>query len=229
MRVAAYTAPVKPLESIRMLALGLVLCTAVTSAREPPEVTEDGLIRVPSNSRAGVYRAPDVPFARYERVIIGASIPIVFRKGWQRTHREVRDQDLEDIRADFARAFRTELDEELVERGGFAVAADPAPNVIRIDATVTELDVTAPTAGNTPAGRTYTRNAGSMKITIELRDAASGVLIGRIIDYEHARDYREPQLVNQVTNLEEFRVGFANAARYTREAINVAKTEKPRP
>jgi hypothetical protein len=162
-------------------------------------------------------------------VIINASIPITFRKGWQRTHREVSAKDLENIRADFARAFRTELDEELVQRGGFAVAPDPAPDVIRIDATVTELDLSAPAAGNSPSGRTYTRNAGSMKITIELHDAASGVLIGRIIDYEHARDFREPQLVNQVTNLEEFRVGFANAARYTREAINVAKTERPRP
>jgi uncharacterized protein DUF3313 len=214
--------------SIRALALGLLLCGA-TLAAEPPETTEDGLVRVPSNSRAGVYRAPGVPFARYQRVIIGATIPIEFRKGWQRAHREVTPKDLENIRGDFARAFRTELDEELVKRGGFAVAPEPAPDVLRIDATVTQLDLSAPTAGNTPSGRTYTRNAGSMKVVIELRDAASGVLIGRIIDYEQAREFQEPQLVNQVTNLEEFRVGFANAARYTREAINVAKTERLHP
>ncbi len=214
--------------SIRALALALLLCGA-TLAAEPPETTEDGLVRVPSNSRAGVYRAPGVPFARYQRVIIGATIPIEFRKGWQRVHREVTPKDLENIRGDFARAFRTELDEELVKRGGFAVAPEPAPDVIRIDATVTRLDLSAPTAGNTPSGRTYTRNAGSMKVVIELRDAASGVLIGRIIDYEEAREFPEPQLVNQVTNLEEFRVGFANAARYTREAINVARTERPHP
>jgi hypothetical protein len=212
-----------------IVAVLLLVSAGAAGAQDPRETTEDGLVRVPSNSRAGVYRAPDVPFARYGRVIINASIPITFRKGWQRTHREVSAKDLENIRADFARAFRTELDEELVQRGGFAVAPDPAPDVIRIDATVTELDLSAPAAGNSPSGRTYTRNAGSMKITIELHDAASGVLIGRIIDYEHARDFREPQLVNQVTNLEEFRVGFANAARYTREAINVAKTERPRP
>ncbi|HEX6397604.1 MAG TPA: DUF3313 family protein [Steroidobacteraceae bacterium] len=217
------------MRTLRTIVAVLLVVAGAAVAQDPPETTEDGLVRVPSNSRAGVYRAPGVPFARYGRVIIGASIPIVFRKGWQRAHREVTARDLENIRADFARAFRTELDEELVKRGGFAVAPDPGPDVIRIDATVTELDLTAPTAGNTPSGRTYTRNAGSMKITIELRDAASGVLIGRIIDYEHARDFREPQLVNQVSNLEEFRVGFANAARYTREAINVAKTERPAP
>ena len=41
-----------------------------------------------------------------------------------------------------------------------------------------------------------------------------------------AHEFQEPQIANQVTNLDEFRVGFANAARYTREAINVAKTER---
>jgi hypothetical protein len=213
----------------RTIVASLLVLAAVASARNPPETTEDGLVRVPSNSRAGVYRAPGVPFARYQRVIIGSSIPIEFRKGWRREHREVTPDDVENIVADFVRAFRTELDDELVKRGGFPVAPEPAPDVIRIDAAVTELDLSAPTAGNTPVDRTYTRNAGSMKVTIELRDAASGVLIGRIIDYEHAREFQEPQIANQVTNLDEFRVGFANAARYTRAAINVAKTERPHP
>ena len=216
-------------DTIQLLCCALLVFAGVAATREPPETTEDGLVRVPSNSRAGVYRAPGVPFARYRRVIIGATIPIEFRKGWARAHREVTPKDVEEIRGDFARAFRTELDDELVKRGGFAVAAHPAPDVIRIDATVTQLDLSAPTAGNTPSGRTYTRNAGSMKVVVELRDAASGVLIGRIIDYEQAREFQEPQLVNRVINLDEFRAGFARAARYTREAISVAKTERQPP
>lgn len=211
------------------LTLGLLSCAAAAFARDPPETTEDGLVRVPSTSRAGVYRAPGVPFARYQRVIVGPSIAIEFRKGWERAHREAKPEDLERLRGDFARAFREELQEELVDRGGFAAAPDPAPDVIRVDATVTELDVTAPTAGDAPAERTYARSAGSMKVVIELRDAASGVLIGRIIDYERTYEYREPQLVTRVSNLAQFRTGFANAARYTREAINVAKTERPPP
>jgi hypothetical protein len=226
---AAYTARMLAPNPIRALFLGLLLAAVVAPAREPPETTEDGLVRVPSNSRAGVYRAPGVPFDRYQRVIIGATIPIEFRKNWLRTHREVTPQEVEKIRGDFARAFRTELDEELVQRGGFAVAAEPATDVIRIDAAVTDFDLAAPNAGNTPLARTYTRQAGSMKVVIEMRDAASGVLIGRIISYEQAREYPDPQPATQVSNLAELRIGFANAARYTREAINVAKTEKPRP
>ncbi len=207
----------------------LLLLSAIAPAAEPPEVTEDGLVRVSSSRKVGVYRAPDVPFAHYQRVIIGPAIPIAFRKGWERAHPEVTPQDLESIRADFARALRIELERELVKRGGFAAAPDPAPDVIRIDASVKDLDLAAPAAGNRPAQRTYARSAGKMTVTIELRDAASGVLIGRVIDFEQAREYVEPKPVNQVTNLEDFRIGFANAARYVREAINVAKTERPKP
>ena len=202
---------------------------ARAGAQDSPDITEDGLVRVPSTAKAGVYRAPGVPFARYGRVIIGPTIPIVFRNGWQRAHREVTPEDVENIRADFARAFRIELENELVKRGRLAVAPAADTDVLRVDATVTDLDLSAPAAGTAPSSRTYTRSAGSMKVVVELRDAASGVLIGRIIDYEKTREFQDPQPANQVTNLEEFRIGFANAARYTREAINVAKAERPPP
>jgi hypothetical protein len=210
-------------------ALLLLAGAGAVAAQDTPEVTEDGLVRVPSSPRAGVYRAPDVPFAHYRRVIIGATIPIAFRKGWERTHREVTPEDIENIRADFARAFRTELERELTQRGGLTAAAEPAPDVIRVDASVTDLDLAAPAPANAPPGRTFARSAGSMTVTIELRDAASGALIGRVIAYEKTHEHLEPQPVNRVTNLAEFRIGFANAARYTREAINVARTERTRP
>jgi len=210
----------------RSLVLASLLLSGAAQAQDTPDVTEDGLVRVPSSKKVGVYRAPGIPFAQYRRVIINPSIPVTFRRGWQREHPELKEDDREKIRADFVRLFLTELEKELVERGGFAAAESPMPDVIRVDASISALNITAPDAGTTPAERTYTRNAGSMTLTVELRDAASGVLIGRIIDFERTREYQEAQLVNQVTNEAEFRVGLAAAARYTREAINVAKTDR---
>jgi hypothetical protein len=211
------------------LATALLLLAGAVSAQDAPEVTEDGLVRVPSSARVGVYRAPDVPFAHYQRVIIGATIPIAFRRGWERSHREVTPEDIENIRADFARAFRSELERELTQRGGLTAATEPAPDVIRVDASVSDLDLAAPVPANAPPGRTFARSAGSMTVTVELRDAASGALIGRVIDYEKTFEHQEPQPVSRVTNVADFRIGFANAARYTREAINVARTERARP
>ena len=122
-----------------------------------------------------------------------------------------------------ALAFHEELVAELVERGGFTLAEAPAPDVLLIAPAITELDITAPDAGSTPGTRSFVRTAGSMTITMELRDAASGVTVGRIIDYEKGRETRELQQVNHIT---EARIAFANAARYTRSALNIAKTER---
>jgi uncharacterized protein DUF3313 len=219
-------------DAMRFIAIALLLgltaplLTSHAAAEDPPEVTEDGLIRVPSSRRVGVYRAPDVSFAGYRRVIISGSIPVTFRKGWEKDHPKLDDEDVERIRGEMARSFRGELERELVRRGGFPLAEQPAPDVIRVDAAVLNLDIAAPEAGRVVGERTLVRTAGKMKLVIELRDAASGVLIARIIDFESAPEYPEPRLTNPVVNAEEFRIGFANGARFTREAINVAKSHR---
>ena len=77
-----------------------------------------------------------------------------------------------------------------------------------------------------------------MKTVVELKDAMSGVLIARIISFEEAPERRDvlrdfqrnpnamPPPTTPLTNLADFRLGFENSARYTHEAINVAKAEK---
>jgi hypothetical protein len=209
------------------LAACLVLVGGTLLAQDAPEVTEEGLVRVPSTPKAAVYRDPDVPFSRYQRIELG-QITVKFRKGWERNHREVKQDDLEKIRGELARAFRTEIYQELIKQGGYELAQSATPDTLRLEASILDLDITAPEASTGQRQKTYVRTAGSMKLVIELRDAASGVLIGRIVDFEHAREYDRPQLASQVSNAEEFRIGFEKAARYTREALNVAKTEKPK-
>lgn len=212
------------------LAMGLMFAVASTAgAAEEREVTDDGLVRVPSSRRVGVYRAPDVDFTQYRRIAI-EPIPVSFRKDWDKRNPGATVAHRERMQQDFARLFREEIIEELVERGGYALAQEPGPDVLRIDAAVEDLDYVAPDAGTTPGQKTYVRSVGSMKLVVELRDAASGALIGRIIDYEKGREYeytRPLQLADQVTITREASFAFGNAARYTREALNVAKTERP--
>lgn len=224
MRIHAYTARVRILAPIVSLAL---ICGAV-SAQVSSDVTEDGLVRVPSTRKAGVYRSPDVEFTQFRRIMI-APATVEFRKNWDRMNPGLKPSERERIAGDMVRLFHEELVAELVERGGYAIAEAPAPDVLRIVPMISELDITAPDAGTAAGTRTYVRTAGSMTLIVEMRDAASGIAVGRIIDYEKARDNRELQVANQVTNAEEARIGFANAARYTREALNVARTERPPP
>ncbi len=212
---------------LRKLSLGLVMLAAVASAQPVSDVTEDGLVRVPSSRKAGVYRLPDATFAQYRRVMLLPST-VAFRKNWDRKGLDRLDTGLkpserEKIANDLVEAFHEEMIAELVQRGGFELTDTPAKDVLLIAPAITELEITAPDAGSTPGARTYVRNAGSMTLVVEMRDAASGVTVGRVIDYEPGRETRELLLVNHIA---EARIAFANAARYTRSAINIAQTER---
>ncbi len=212
---------------VRTLALCLALVCSAAVAQVVSDVTEDGLVRVPSSRKAGVYRLPDATFAQYRRVML-APASVVFRKNWDRKNLDrlntgLKPSERQRIADDMALAFHEELVAELVERGGYALAEAPAPDVLLIAPAITELEITAPDAGSTPGSRSFVRTAGSMTLIMELRDAASGVTVGRIIDHEQARETRELLLVSNIT---EARIAFANAARYTRSALNIAKTER---
>ena len=203
----------------------LALLSLPAFAADPPEVTEDGLVRVPSSRKVGVYRRPEVPFIRYKRISIG-DIPVGFRKEWDRKNPQLKESDREKLRAELVETFREELIAELVERGGYPLTDSTDPDVLRVDPSIIDVDISAPDAGTVPGSRTYVRSTASMQLNVELRDAASGVAVARIIDYEKAPDTGELQLTNRVTNAEDLRDMFANAARYTREALNVAKTRR---
>jgi hypothetical protein len=212
---------------IRTLVLFLALTCSAAMAQVLSDVTEDGLVRVPSSRKAGVYRLPDATFAQYRRVML-VPASVEFRKNWDRKNLDrlntgLKPSERKRIADDMALAFHEELVAELVERGGFTLADAPAPDVLLIAPMISELDITAPDAGGTPGQKSFVRTAGSMTLITELRDAASGVTVGRIIDYEKARETRELQMVNHIA---EARIAFANSARYTRSALNIAKTER---
>jgi hypothetical protein len=207
------------------LALGLSLVLASTLTQAAQDVTEDGLVRVPSARQVSVYRAPEVPFHRYQRIVI-APIPVVFRKTWLRDNHELKPADIERIQGDFARAFREVLVEELVERGGFELAETVGPDTLRVEPYVLNLNIVAPQAGAEMRSHTYVRTGNSMKLAVELRDASSTVIVGRIINMVHPQEWSVAQFASKVSNFGEARIGFADTARYTREALNVANTSR---
>ncbi len=208
----------------------LALVAGCASDRPPEEWTADGLVRVPSRSSGGVYRAPGAAFTQYQRIILEPPT-ISFVKDWQDDHREVAARDLARIRAESIELFRDEFAREFVKRGPFKFAETPAPDVLLVVPAVEELDITAPDPDAAPGTRTYTTGPVSMKITGDLRDSVTGKLVGRVITYQPKERYafNEMREANRVTNAHDQRVVFAKWSRLVREALNVAKTERPRP
>jgi len=220
-----------------IVTLLLFVTVAQAQMRDAPEVTEDGLVRVDSTPRAGVYRLPVATFHQYQRVML-APITITFKKGWKQKHPELNAEERAKLSADLAFTFHQELVKELVTRGGYQIAKEPGPDVLRVEATAVNVDVTAPEASLGHMQKTYVTSAGSMKLVTELKDSMSGVVIARIINYEEAPEHRDalrdfqrnpnapPPATTQISNLADFRLGFENSSRFTHEAISVAKSAK---
>lgn len=215
MRQARHLAPV----------LASIACCALAQA--PVSAPDDGLVRVPSSRDAAVYRSPDVSFVQYKRLMFDPAT-VSFKAGWRRDHHKLTESQVERVRSRAATGFQEELKKELVDRGNYIVAPAPAPDVLRVKPLIVELDQTDPTAGTVSGVRSFSRTAVKMKLIVELYDAASGVLVGRIHDLELPREYPEPRRLDQVFIEAEARRAFANASRLAHEALSVAMTERPR-
>jgi hypothetical protein len=172
-----------------------------------------------------VYRSHDVSFVQYRRLMFDP-VTVTFKSGWRRQNKKLSESEVERIRSRAVEQFRDELARELIERGNYPLAPAPAADVLRIKASILDLDQSAPSAGIVPGMRSYARSTGEMMLIVELFDSASGVLVGRVVAPQRARTHSVPQLVDQVTIETDARIGFANAARLTREALNVAITER---
>ncbi|HEV7609345.1 MAG TPA: DUF3313 family protein [Steroidobacteraceae bacterium] len=205
----------------------LALLAIGAFAQVATEVPGDGLVRIPSSREAAVYRSPDVSFVQYKRLMFDR-VAVSFKAGWRRDHPKLSEAEVERVRSRAASGFQEELAHELVDRGHYVIAEAPAPDVLRVKPLIVDLDQTAPTAGMDPSLRSYARTATKMTLIVELYDAASGVLVGRIRDLEPAREYPEPRRLDQVFIETEARHAFANASRLVHEALSVAMTERPR-
>jgi hypothetical protein len=211
--------------------LAVVLAGALTgcaASRGPDEITADGLARVPSRSAGGVYRAPGAPFIQYKRFIV-EPLTVDFVKNWRKRHPEVSDREVRRMRDEAARIFAEEFADVIVEEGGYRMADAPGEDVLLLAPAVTELDVPAP-ENDLVDTRSLSPRRPSMTLTGELRDAATGKLVGRIIVIEPGERYgiNELRLANRVTNAHELSVVFSKWVRMLREALDVAKNERPR-
>jgi hypothetical protein len=210
------------------LACACALLAGCRSLPGPREMTPDGLARVPSRSAGGVYRLPGAPFAQYKRLIL-EPVTVSFIEGWQKSHPDISEREIRRMREETTRQFREEFTRELIKAGKYTFANDPGADVLIVAPAITELDVPAPSSDQMDK-RTMAPRSIAMRITGELRDAASGTLVGRIDMFAGGEEYglNELREGNRTTNAFEVRTHIRDWVRLFREALNVAKTERRR-
>lgn len=195
-----------------------------------PDQTDDGLDRVTHKKVDAVYWKEGASLAGYNRVRID-DVSVSFRKNWLRDQntgrRSIADrvtaEDMDEIRNALAEAFREQFTRQL-EKGGYTVVDENGEDVLLLQPSIIDLDVTAPDTGLRTPGmtRTYTTSAGEMTLNLEFRDSATNALIGRAIDRREDHSAGTIQYSNSITNRADANRMLSRWAGILRQALDDA-------
>ena len=172
-----------------ILSLIILGTTSVTTLaknkKELPEYTIEGLKLIPGTKDiAVVYAEEGASLSQYDRVYLVEPY-VAFKKNWQRDQNrgmtKVKTSDMDRIKIRVKELFMEVFTEEL-ESGGYTLANERAEDVLIVKPAIIDLNVNAPdvrTAGRT---NTYTTNAGSMTLYLELYDSETDDLLAKALD-----------------------------------------------
>lgn len=219
----------------RLLTLAVVLFgtagAALAQKQELPEVTEDGLHRVPDSKLAVVYAEPEADLSQYTRVKLMDAY-VAFKKNWARDQRSrsvdrlsVTPRDVEKIKDTLAREFH-EVFRQTLEDGGYAVVDETGEDVLLVRPAIINLDVTAPDTMRAGRNTTYTSSAGEMTLYIELYDSVTGDMIAKALDRKMDNPSRSGfyTWANSVTNKAAATRILNGWAKILLDALNEAKS-----
>ena len=193
-----------------ILILSALLSLTVTALhakkkQELPEVTADGLHRVPDSKLAIVYAEPGADLGPYNRVSI-LQAHVAFKKNWARDQRSssaqplrINSRDIEKIKDNLSAEFHEVFKNALTE-AGYEVTDEVADDVMIVRPAIINLDVNAPDTMSAGRSTTFTSSAGEMTLYIELYDSVSGDIMAKALDRRFDRNSGIYTWTNSVTN-----------------------------
>ena len=190
---------------ITVFLLLAIAAPAMAKEQELPEVTEDGLHRVPDSKMAIVYAEPEADLSGYQKVQLLEAY-VAFKKNWARDQRSssidplsVTSGDVERIKNRLAEEFRAVFT-AVLEEGGYPVVDAAGDDVLLVRPAIINLDVTAPDTMRAGRSRSYTQSAGEMTLYVEIYDSVTGDLIAKAMDLKADRNSSYYTWANSATN-----------------------------
>jgi len=165
--------------------------------------------------------AKNVSLAPYKSVMLDP-VEIAFKADWQKRHPEVTASDLTRIRSQGAAVFHEIFSAALSRQNGYPLTTLAGADVLRITATISELDLAAK-PGSTGASQMYVVSPADLTLLMELRDSQSGALLVRAIDKEKGRTFGNLTVNDAVSNSEEARRALQMWADLLRAALDSAR------
>ena len=205
----------------RVLAAVLAgMAVSASSAATPP--ASEGLVAVQSRSVDEIYVRPNANLSGYRKIIVDPG-QATLKKNWLKDINSQRDmtrwlvpEDAQRVQELAASSLAPNVAEGFRQQG-YEVVASPGPGVLRLTPVVSDLYLNAPDTHNPGIQRYFVRDGGQATLQLDVRDAVSGELLGRVVDRGLAREIRLNNRATDVSNL------FWFEALYREWASNSAK------
>lgn len=198
-------------------ALACALLASSPNAATP--ASSDGLVQVKTKALDEFYLRPQAGLANYRQVMIEpARVETV--KGWRKSINQQREPSRWITVEDEQNLVRTAAEGmtgavvEAFKAKGFEIVTTPGPGVLQVSLGTPDLFVNAPdTVTPTLQGQITQREAGDATLNMEIRDSASGAVVGRVSDRNTARQVGRFNAVSLISNQFWFDAMFSAWAR----------------
>jgi hypothetical protein len=164
-------------------ALILAVFSPFVAAGDTPSLPFTGLELVPSKNVGTLYRRPDVDTSAYNKIMIGEPA-VEFSKNWNpRNYGRfgLSAAQLTKIRVDLADMAKSVFAKSLSD-GGYEIVTEAGDGVLWITPNIVNVFINAPDVPTAGQSRTYTMDAGSATLALQVNDAVSGTLLAVVLD-----------------------------------------------
>ena len=201
------------------LALGALGGCVIAPSAGP--TTPDGLQKRPNSRVDSVYAAPGASLVRYKKVMLD-DLDVAFKADWQTRRPGISANEIADIRTMGASLFRAAYASEL-EKGGYPVVNAPGPDVLRVKASVVDVDFAPASAAAAGVGGKYIVSTADISLLAELRDSQSGAVIARVIDRNRGRNLGDLEMSSEANPTQDALKAFTAWAGLLRDALDEAR------
>jgi Protein of unknown function (DUF3313) len=164
-------------------ALFLASLSPCVADADSPSSPFPGLEPVPSKNVGALYRRPDVDITAYSKIVIGEPV-IEFSKNWNPGNYGtfgISAAQLTKIRVELANIAKSVFAKTLSE-SGYEIVTDAGDGVLAITPDIVDVFINAPDVPTAGRSRTYTMDAGSMTLLLQVHDAVTGTLLAVAVD-----------------------------------------------
>jgi hypothetical protein len=172
------------------LVLAAVLLPSL-AVGDSPSSPFPGLELVASKNVGALYRRPDVDIPAYSKIMIGEPA-VEFSKNWNPRNYGtfgLSAAQLKKIRVDLAAMAKSTFAQVLRE-GGYEIVNDAADGVLEITPNIINVFINAPDTQQAGRSRTYTMDAGSATLALQVSDAVTGTLLAVAYDQRRSQSTR---------------------------------------